>query len=148
MIFFQSVHKIIYKYTRGRGIRVRQRNQLEYFMAQYEEFTIDQGSDVAIELHLSNADGSKKNLDGFTISAKMKKNYNSDSSDTHTFSSVVTTPATDGIVTLSLSNTQTDLLKAGRYVYDVETSYIDSSNSTIVERILEGRIQVTPSVTK
>jgi hypothetical protein len=117
-------------------------------MAQYEEFTIDQGSDVAIELHLSNADGSKKNLDGFTISAKMKKNYNSDSSDTHTFSSVVTTPATDGIVTLSLSNTQTDLLKAGRYVYDVETSYIDSSNSTIVERILEGRIQVTPSVTK
>ena len=117
-------------------------------MAQYEEFTIDQGSDVAIELHLANADGSKKNLDGVTVGAKMKKNYNSDSSDIHPFSAVVAAPAADGIVTLSLTNTQTDLLKAGRYVYYVETSYVDSSSTTIKERILEGRIQVTPSVTK
>jgi len=117
-------------------------------MAQYEEFTIDQGSDVAIELHLSNHDGSKKDLDGIGITAKMKKNYNSDSSDTQAFSATVATPAADGIVTLSLTNTQTDSLKAGRYVYDVETSYVDSSDNTIIERILEGRIQVSPSVTK
>ena len=117
-------------------------------MAQYEEFTIDQGSDVTIQLNLTDADGAKKNLNGYTISAKMKKNYNSDSADTQDFTTSVSEPVTDCILTLSLTNTQTDALKAGRYVYDVEISYADSSANTIIERILEGRIQVTPSVTK
>ena len=62
--------------------------------------------------------------------------------------SIVSTPSTAGIVTLSLTNSQTDALKPGKYVYDVEISFIDSDNATIVERVLEGRIQVTPSVTK
>lgn len=117
-------------------------------MAQYEEFTIDQGSDVAIEIHCTNLDGSVKSLTGYSAAAKLKKNYTSDSSDTVSFSSVISNPATDGIVTCSLSNTQTDALKAGRYVYDVEISYIDSDSNTVIERILEGRVQVTPSVTK
>ena len=58
------------------------------------------------------------------------------------------TPSTSGTCTLSLTNSQTDALKPGKYVYDVEISFVDSDNNTIVERILEGRIQVTPSVTK
>ena len=107
-------------------------------MAQYEEFTIDQGADTAIEIHVVDAQNA----------AKMKKTYNSDSSDTQAFNAVVASPATDGIVTLSLTNAQTNALKAGRYVYDVEISFNDSSGNTIVERILEGKIQVTPSVTK
>ena len=45
-------------------------------MAQEETFTIDQGSDVAIELHLVNKDGSKRNLTAHTFAMKMKKNYN------------------------------------------------------------------------
>ena len=51
-------------------------------------------------------------------------------------------------MTLSLTNIQTDDLKAGRYVYDVELSFIDSAGDTIVERVLEGRVQVSPSVTR
>ena len=117
-------------------------------MAQYEEFTIDRGTDVAIELHLTNIDGSAKNLNGFSVAAKMKKTYNSTDSDTTAFTTIVATPASDGKVTLSLTNTQTDALKVGRYVYDVELSFVDSSGTTITERILEGRMQVTPSVTK
>jgi hypothetical protein len=117
-------------------------------MAQYEEFTIDQGSDVTIQLNLTDANGAKKNLNGYTIGAKMKKNYNSDSADTQAFTTDVAEPTSDGIITLSLTNTQTDTLKAGRYVYDVEISYQDSDDNSIIERILEGRIQVTPSVTK
>lgn len=117
-------------------------------MAQYEEFTIDQGTDVAFELHLTDNTGAAKNLTDYTVAAKMKKNYNSDSADTHDFTTLIATPATDGIVTISLSNTQTDVLKSGRYVYDVELSFIDSDSNTVIERILEGRIQVTPSVTK
>jgi hypothetical protein len=117
-------------------------------VAQYEEITIDQGADTAIEIHLINPNGSAKNLADHTVAAKMKKTYNSPDSDAVTFTSIVTEPAIDGIVTLSLTNAQTDLLKAGRYVYDVELSYQDSDGNNIIERILEGRIEVTPSVTR
>ena len=33
-------------------------------MAQYEEFTVDQGSDVTIQLELVDQTGAKKNLNG------------------------------------------------------------------------------------
>ena len=32
----------------------------DYFMAQYQEFTIDQGADVAFQLHLTKSDGAKR----------------------------------------------------------------------------------------
>lgn len=118
-------------------------------MAQFEEFTVDQGSDVTVEIHCIDPEtNSAKDLTNYSAAAKLKKNYTSDSDDTTSFTSLITDPATDGIVTISLTNSQTDALKAGRYVYDVEISYLDSSDNTIIERILEGRIQVTPSVTK
>ena len=118
-------------------------------MAQYEEFTIDQGADVAIEIHLIDpTTGSAKDLTYFSVSAKMKKTYNSDSDDTVTFNSIIAEPLTGGIITLSLTNTETDALKPGRWVYDAEISFQDSDDNTIVERVLEGRIQVTPSVTR
>lgn len=118
-------------------------------MAQYEEFTIDQGADVAIEIHLIDPDTqSAKDLTYYTVAAKLKRTYNSDSADTVSFTSIVSDPRTDGVVTLSLTNTQTDALRAGRYVYDVEISYQDSDSNTVIERVLEGRAQVTPSVTR
>jgi len=116
-------------------------------MAQYEEFTIDKGSDVAVEIHLVNRDGSAKDLTNHQVTAKLKKTYTSDSADTLTFNSIVASPATDGVATISLTNLQTDTLKHGRYVYDVELLYQDSAGDDIVERVLEGRVQVTPSVT-
>ena len=39
-------------------------------MAQYEEFTIDQGSDVAIEIHCVDQNDAVKNLAGRTVTAK------------------------------------------------------------------------------
>jgi hypothetical protein len=88
-----------------------------------------------------------KDITNHTITAKLKKNYNSDSSDTTSFTTIISNPI-GGITTLSLTNAQTDALKVGRYVYDVEMSFVDSDGETIVERILEGRMQVSPSVTK
>ena len=117
-------------------------------MAQYEEFTIDQGADVAVEIHLVNLDGSAKDLTNHSINAKLKKTYTSDSADTLSFNSIIATPSTGGVATISLTNIQTDTLKNGRYVYDVEMSYVDSTGDSIVERVLEGRVQVTPSVTR
>lgn len=119
-------------------------------MATYEDFTIDQGADVAVELELQNPDGSRKDLTGHSGAAMMKRSYNSvDSDEIAIFTVGVANPATDGRLLLSLTNEQTDALNPRlRYVYDVELSYQDSDNNTIVERILEGKIKVNPSVTR
>lgn len=116
-------------------------------MATYEDFTIDQGADLALQIELVNPDGSKKDLNGYSASAKMKKTYRSEESVT--FTAVIPSPAIEGIVTLSLTNLQTDqLITRGRYVYDVEISFVDDEGTTIIERILEGKIKVNPSVTR
>jgi hypothetical protein len=115
-------------------------------MAEYERFSIDQGSDVAIELELVDQNNNYKNLTNYSGGAQMKRNFNSDSSDTHDFTFAIT-DATRGILTLSMTNAQTSALKVGNYVYDVEISHQDSSNNTIIERILEGKIRVNPNVT-
>ena len=115
-------------------------------MAQFQEFTFDQGADTSIELHLVDKNGAAKNLSGHTVTAKIKKNY-ADSAGEATAFTVAITNAASGIATLSLTNSQTAALKTGRHVYDVELSFQDSSSNTIIERILEGRIQVTPQVT-
>lgn len=114
-------------------------------MAQYEEFTIDQGTDVAIEIHLIDENGNTKDLTNHTVLGQLRKNYSSTSATS--FNAIIATPPTDGIATLSLSNSDTSLLEKGRYVYDVELSFLDSNNQPIIERVLEGRIQVTPNVT-
>ena len=48
-------------------------------MAQYEEFTIDQGTDVAIEIHCVDENGNTKNLANHTVAAEIRKSYSSDS---------------------------------------------------------------------
>lgn len=116
-------------------------------MASYEDITIDQGSDVAIQLHLVNPDGSKKDLTNHSVAAQMRRNYNS--TEAVTFTCLVNSPAADGIVTMSLTNSQTNALKPrGQYVYDVELSFVDSDLNTIITRVLEGNIEVSPSVTQ
>ena len=118
-------------------------------MAQFEEFTIDQGADVAIELELLDKDGSVKDLTGFSAAAKAKRSYNADSDNTVSFTSTLSAVNRPlGKLVLELTNTQTDAMKAGRWVYDVEISYVDSDGDTIIERVLEGNIEVTPSVTR
>lgn len=114
-------------------------------MAEYEKFTIDKGSDFAIQLELVDNSGNPKNLTNYSAAAKMKRNYNSGDSDTLAFTAAV--GGLDGIVTLSLTNVQTDTLKVGNYVYDAEISFTDTNSNVIVERILEGKIRVSPSVT-
>ena len=118
-------------------------------MARYEELIIDQGSDIIIELNLINEDKSKKDLTNYSVAAMMAPNYAASDSDKITFSSDVLDPTTEGVVQLSLTNTQTDALNAKRkYVYDVEISYLDSDSNTVVERVLEGLIKISPSVTR
>lgn len=116
----------------------------------YEDFTINQGSDLAIELHCTEPDGSVKDLTNYSVIGYGKRNYTDSANDPNTFQfNGIISNASDGIATLSLTNIQTDALNPrGRYVYDVELSFVDSDGNTIVERILEGQIEVSPSATK
>jgi hypothetical protein len=114
-------------------------------MAQYEELQIDKGTDVTVQLELEDTSGNPKNLTNYTVAGKIKKTYSS--TDSTAFTTEIQAPATAGVVNLSLTNVQTNALKASRYVYDVEISFVDSDSSTVVERVLEGTIEVTPSVT-
>lgn len=116
----------------------------------YEDFTINQGTDIAIELHCTEPDGSVKDLSNHSLAAYMKRNYadSANDPDTVSFNGIIS-DAIGGIATISLTNTETDALNPrGRYVYDVELSFVDSDGDTIVERILEGQIEVSPSATK
>ena len=117
-------------------------------MAIIANIFIDQGADFSITVDVSDANGNQLNLTGYTASAQIRKTYNSSDSDAVTFSSQVESPADEGIVNLTLTNSQTSAMKSGRYVYDVEISFVDSAANTIVERILEGQVTVSPSVTR
>jgi len=116
-------------------------------MAQYEELSIDKGTDITLQLELEDTSGNPKNLTNYTVAGKVKKTYNTSDSDATACTAEVKAPATGGVVNLSLTNTQTGAFKAGRYVYDVEISFVDSDAQTVIERVLEGTITVTPSVT-
>lgn len=120
-------------------------------LVTYEDIVINQGTDVAIEIHLQNDSGSAYDLTSRSVSAKMKRRFadSADDPDTVTFNGIISTPPADGIVTLSLTNTETDaLMTRGRYLYDVEVSYTDSDGNSIIQRVLEGQVTVSPSVTK
>ena len=105
----------------------------------YEDITIHQGTDVAIELHLvKESDGTAFDLTNYSAAAKMKRRYGDSDNDpdTRAFNAIIPTPATAGIVTLSMTNDSSATLQTrGRYVYDVEVSFVDSDSKTIVQRL-------------
>lgn len=117
-------------------------------MAQYEDLTINQGTDFAVELHLANRSGSAKDLTGHLIVSQIRRTVATSDSDAITFISTIVDPPTKGIAVLSLTNTTTGAMDPGRYLYDVELSHFDSDSSRVVERILEGKINLTPSITR
>ena len=116
-------------------------------MAQQRDLKIDQGTDITVELHLKEENGSPKNLSGHVLRGKIKKNYDTtDNDQIFDWITSVNSPATAGIGTITLTSAVTDTMKSGRYVYDIEL--VSGDATEIVERILEGKINVTPSVTK
>lgn len=117
-------------------------------MAQYEDLSIDQGTDVAIEIHLVNVDGSKKNLQGYSVAAQIRQTVATPDSDAIDFTALVVDPADNGVISLVLTNQQTMGLTARNYMYDVEISHQDSDANTYIERVLYGKIVVNPNITR
>lgn len=130
-------------------------------MAQTEDLIVDQGTSTLIKLECYNPDGTEKQFNEISIAdgtiipkvdvyGYIKKSFSSPDSDRVEFETTTINPENMmNIITLYLTAEQTDAMKAGNYVYDVEIEQWDSlSQSTIVERILQGKLTVTPSVTR
>ena len=112
-------------------------------MAGILNITIDQGETYTNTNSVFLADGvTAMNLTGYTVASKMRKHYTSTAS--HTINTTITNPATAGLIDSSLSATETSAITAGYYVYDLEIT----SSGGVVTRVVEGKIQMKPEVTK
>ncbi len=112
-------------------------------MAIIANIFIDQGADFSITVDVSDANGNQLNLAGYTAAAQIRKTYES-SVLSATFTTAISSPTTDGQVTLSLTDTITKALSPGRYVYDL----VVTDGSSISTRVVEGQAIVTPGVTR
>ena len=112
-------------------------------MAMISNLTIDQGASFKAEIDVKDADGDALDLTGFTGAGQMRKTYASSSATNFTVE--FKNPRTTGTLTISLTAAQTNAIKAGRYVYDVE---ITKTSDSEVTRVVEGQIDVTPGVTR
>jgi len=102
---------------------------------------IYQGADFITDFTVENDNGTMFDLTGYTVACKIKKHYTSSTAVTVT--AAVLNPPTAGQVQLSLGNTATAAMKAGRYVYDV----VITSTTGQKTRVLEGTVSVLEGVT-
>lgn len=110
-------------------------------MAIIANLYIDQGTDYTITVDVTDSAGDILDLTDYTATAQIRKTYTS-SSLSATFTTSITEAA--GQVTISLTDTQTSALEAGRYVYDLN---IESAGG-VKTRVIEGQAVVTPGVTR
>jgi len=111
-------------------------------MAIISNLTVDQGTTFTAEIAVTDNDGNILDLTNYTASGQIRKTYSS--STAVDFATSIPNP-TNGNLEISLTATQTNGMKAGRYVYDVE---ITADGGVSVTRVLEGQVEVMPGVTR
>ena len=102
---------------------------------------IDQGTDFTITVDVTDAAGDVLVLTSYSALAQIRKTYSSSSVSVAFTTSI---SASNGQVTLSLNDTQTKALEAGRYVYDLNIT----SPGGVTTRVVEGQAVVTPGVSR
>lgn len=111
-------------------------------MATISNLFIDQDADFTTTVTINDSNGSALDLTSYTALAMIRKTYQSTSATT--FTSTFASDRTTGQITISLTDTQTADLEAGRYVYDLVIT--DSSGTKT--RVVEGIATVNPSVSR
>lgn len=110
-------------------------------MAAITNFYIDTGSNFGAIITVKGSDGLPLNLTNFTCSSYIRKSY---ASKTHIDFNAAIYSAVAGQIRVSLTHTDTNNIKPGRYMYDVEIQ------NDLGERlrVSEGIIIFTPQITK
>jgi hypothetical protein len=111
-------------------------------MATISNLFIDQDADFTTTVTINDSTGSALDLTNYTALAMVRKSYASTTATT--FTSTFASDRTTGQITISLSDTQTAALEAGRYVYDLVIT--DASGTKT--RVIEGIATVNPSVSR
>ena len=113
-------------------------------MATYTSFVIDQNSDFLGQISLVDSNGLPLNVAGYVPYAQIRRNYTSTTA-TSFISSV--SSASSGIVTIAMMASVSAALTAQRYVFDMVLVNSTSSTSISTLRVLEGEVEIAPSVT-
>ena len=103
---------------------------------------IDQGSDFALDLVIKEA-GSALDLTNYSGRAQLRTSVAA-SSASASFT-ITKTNAAGGALKIELAAATSTALAAGQYVYDLE---IYTANDSVVKRILQGEVTITPEVTR
>jgi hypothetical protein len=112
-------------------------------MAAYVELYIDQGTTFSNIINITDdTTNTPVNIQGYIVSSQMRRSYYSANPSANIICTVTNAP--EGEVTMSMTAANTSNIKAGRYLFDVET--IDTVGN--VSRILEGIITITPQITR
>lgn len=112
-------------------------------MTAYVELIMDQGATFSHVINLVNdTTGANINITGYSVASQMRRSYYSTNATANLVCTI--SEAANGEITLSLASGNTTNIKAGRYLFDMETT--DTANT--VTRVLEGIITVTPQITK
>lgn len=109
-------------------------------MAAYSNLYIDQGTTFSAVIEVADINGDIIDVSSYQARAQFRKSYNSNTY--WNFAAQIINPE-KGQIELSLTPSETALLKAGKYVYDVELY-----SETDVYRVLEGNVEITPEVTR
>jgi len=106
---------------------------------QTVNLTIDQGCTFEKVITAKNTAGGNVTISSGTCAAKLRPSH-------YTSNNTVSFTCADAgsNVTISLTATQTGAISPGRYIYDVEYT---QSGGTIIERLVEGVVTVSPSAT-
>lgn len=105
---------------------------------------IDQGATWEITFTYKNSNGTPINLTGYTAALQLRTSYDASSASLSLSSgSGIVLGGTAGTIAVTATATQTGALTAGEYVYDLEVTA-----SSKVTRLVQGRITVTPQVTR
>ena len=110
-------------------------------MAIHSNLFIDQGSSLSVDIDVTDTDGNALDLTNYTVAGQIRKTY---ASLTATDVAATVENANNGTVRIQLTAAETNALKAGRYVYDVEIT----SQGGSVTRVVEGQVEIMPGVTR
>ena len=111
-------------------------------MASISNIFIDQGATFSTTLTINDSTGSALDLTNYTAIAQIRKSPSSSTATSFTVAFV--SPRSSGQITISLTDTQTTALEAGRYNYDV----LITSGSSVKTRVVEGIATVNPAVSR
>jgi hypothetical protein len=110
--------------------------------AAYSNLYIEQGTSFSTTVTVDDVYGDVYDLSNYTARSQIRKSYYS-ANTTAVFTTSVNSG--QGSITLSLSAAVTANIAPGRYVYDTTITGIYNREVT---RILEGVVEISPSVTR